>query len=35
MVAAGLVTDAELAVADQILLGKYDPLLGSLAALSR
>ena len=34
MVTVGLVTDAELA-AEQILLSKLEPLLGSLVALAR
>jgi len=35
MVTVGLVTDAELVAADQFLLSKLKPLLGSLVALAR
>jgi len=35
MVAVGLITDAELWAAEQLLLSKLKPLLGSLVALAR
>jgi len=35
LVAVGLVTETELLAADQFLLSKFQPLLGSLVALAR